>query len=176
MAMIGISEAVATVIAPLLGGVLTQKLSWRWCFYINLPIGGLSLIVTALCMTDTSAKKTTNIKKVLGTLDLSSTAIFLPAIICLLLALEWGGSTWSWSNGRIIALLVLSAVLLAVWSWLQVRKGDSATVPLRIAKQRSIITGAIFAFALSGALILGEYFVSRVTTKLLNPAYQWLTK
>lgn len=74
-------------------------------------------------------------------LDPFGTLVFLPAIVCLLLALQWGGSTYDWSNWRIIVLFVLFAVLIAAFIGIQFWKGETATVPPRILRQRSIAAG-----------------------------------
>jgi hypothetical protein len=62
----------------------------------------------------------------LGQLDLPGTAVFMPAIVCLLLALQWGGSKYEWSDGRIIALFVLFGVLIIIFIGVQLWKQDYA--------------------------------------------------
>ena len=78
-------------------------------------------------------------------------------IICLLLALQWGGSKYPWSNGRIIALLVVFAVLLVVFVVIQFWKGDNATVPPRILKQRTVAAVAWFAAMIGAAFFTLVY-------------------
>jgi len=87
-------------------------------------------------------------------LDPIGTALFLASIVCLLLALQWGGAKYQWSNGRIIALLVLFAVLLITWMVLQViRPVDRTTVPLHLIKDRNI-TGSMLYALLGGGLMV----------------------
>lgn len=69
------------------------------------------------------------------------------------MALQWGGTTYEWSNSRIIALLVLAGVLLIAFSAVQVWRKEDATIPPRIIKQRSIAFGALYTSCLAGAMI-----------------------
>ena len=94
---IGAMEGVAMISAPVLGGVLTDKLSWRWCFYINLPIGGFVLIVVFLFLRIPEANRPQAAKKAsflqtLYQLDVIGATLLMPPIICLLLALQEGGT------------------------------------------------------------------------------------
>lgn len=92
-------------------------------------------------------------------LDPLGNLFFLPAVICLLLALQWGGSKYDWSNGRIIALLVLFAVLIIVWFAIQVKEKAMATLPLHILKQRSVAAGAFYSICLGAILMVWVYFL-----------------
>src|SRR3981189_1597991 len=74
--------------------------------------------------------------------DLYGTIVFIPAIICLLLALQWGGTQYPWGSGRIIALFVVFGVLIAIFIVIQVWKQDSATIPPSIMKKRSMAAAA----------------------------------
>lgn len=85
--------------------------------------------------------------------------VFIPAIVCLLLALQWGGTKYPWSNGRIIALLVLFGVLIIVFIGIQIWKGEYATVPLHIVRKRSIAFGALFGFFIGSSFFVIVYFV-----------------
>lgn len=80
-------------------------------------------------------------------------------VVCLLLALQWGGSVYPWSNGRIIALFVIFAVLLVVFSAIQVWKKDNATIPLRVVKKRSVAASAAFSALLGASFFSFIYFV-----------------
>ena len=92
-------------------------------------------------------------------LDPLGTFFFLPGIVSLLLALQWGGSTYAWSNGRIIALFIVFGVLIAAFAAVQILKPETATVPPKVITQRSILCGALFTFFLAGAMLMTVYFV-----------------
>ena len=140
---------------PLLGGALTENVTWRWCFYLNLPIGAVTVVIIALILnvqSPSQANLPTSEK--LKQLDPIGTFFFLPGIVCLLLALQWGGSTYAWSDGRIIALLVLFVVLFAAFVAVQIIKKEGATVPPRIFKQRSIFAGVLYTVGAGGAMMI----------------------
>ncbi|KAF7531468.1 hypothetical protein G7054_g8868 [Neopestalotiopsis clavispora] len=157
--VIGATSGIAQIIAPTLGGVLTDRATWRWCFWINLPLGAVTAVVVLFFVRLPPQKKSNDATGILKKLDLEGTAIFMPCIICLLLALEWGGLTYAWSNWRIILCLCLFVVLLALWLYVQYVKGDTGTLPLRIVKQRSVASGMAYTLGASGALFVITYYV-----------------
>jgi hypothetical protein len=96
----------------------------------------------------------------LRNLDFVGTAIFLPSLICLLLALQWGGQKYNWSNVRIIVLFVLFGVGLCVWIYTQYRRQDRATVPPRIIKNRNVWGAMVYSSFIGGAFFTLVYYVS----------------
>lgn len=98
------------------------------------------------------------LKEQIARLDIIGTSIFVPCIICLLLALQWGGSSYSWHDGRIIALLVLFGILLIAFAVVQVWKKDG-TLPPRIVQQRSIAAGVFFVFCLAATMFIMVYYL-----------------
>lgn len=91
--------------------------------------------------------------------DPIGTLIFIPAIISLLLALQWGGTTYPWSNGRIIGLFVVFGVLLLTFLYIQWHQQENATVPPRIFRNRTVMAGSFFAFSIGSAFFLFVYYI-----------------
>lgn len=109
---------------------------------------------------DRKAQSSLTWREKVSSLDLYGLAAFIPAVICLLLALQWGGSMYAWNNWRIILLFVLFGVLIAVFIGVQVWRGEKATIPLRIMKQRTVWSGSFFAAALGAAFFTMLYYLS----------------
>ena len=162
MGLMGSIFGVASAIGPLLGGAFTDGPGWRWCFYINLPCGLVVFLLLAIFLhipQEMLKRDSTTWKEKANRMDPVGTVFFLPCIICLLLALQWGGVTYSWSNARIIVLLVLAGVLFVVFLLVQSWKGDNATVPGHILVNRSIIAGFWFSFCNGAAMQTLFYFL-----------------
>jgi hypothetical protein len=130
-------------------------------FYINLPIGGVVILtlVAFLRLPRLLQPERSTWAETLRRLDPWGTVTFLPGIVCLLLALQWGGTTYTWSNGRIIALFILSGVLLIAFIVIQVLRQEYAMVPPRILRVRNVLFGSLFNLFLSAAFFDIVYYL-----------------
>ena len=153
--------AVAAVLGPILGGIFTSDLTWRWCFYINLPFGGVTIVVLLFFLPPIERPELNSIslKEKGKKIDFVGLLIFIPTVTCLLLAMEWGGSTYPWNNGRIIALFVVFGVLAIVFVAFERWKGAEATLPVHIITQRSVAAAAWNAFCNGASFFLLIYYI-----------------
>ncbi|GLA20888.1 hypothetical protein AnigIFM62618_009862 [Aspergillus niger] len=159
---ISASEFCATAIAPIIGGAITSSLSWRWCFYLNVIGSILPAITTLVIFKSPSGRTTHGVSHVqrLKQIDFAGMVLFAAGLLTLLLSIQWGGDTYSWSNDRIIALLTISPIFFVVFLLVQVKKQDFAMLPLRLLKQRSILFGALFSLALQAVNGIASYYLS----------------
>ncbi|KAK5636418.1 hypothetical protein RRF57_012131 [Xylaria bambusicola] len=158
--LFGTIFGLASVLGPLVGGALTDAITWRWCFYINLPIGAVAALCLIFILEPSGhPHPPATIWEQIRRLDPLGTFFFIPSIVTLLIALQWGGSTYAWSNWRIILLFVLFGVLLFAFGAVQVYLPKTATVPVRIIRRRSILAATVFMFALAGSFLMAIYYL-----------------
>ncbi|KUL82968.1 hypothetical protein ZTR_10277 [Talaromyces verruculosus] len=154
---------ISSIAGPFIGGALTERSTWRWCFGINAPIGAVTMAIVAVCVkkighSDDTGKRATLTQKV-QQFDLFGMVVILASLVCLILALQLGGSESTWNSGRVIALFVIAGVLflafLAMERWLS----KSRTIPSTIVQSRSMWAAALFAACTAAAMFVAVTYL-----------------
>ena len=158
--LLGAVFGVSSIVGPLVGGLLTTKVSWRWCFWINVPIGGVALVglLIFLPASNPPDEMKESFWQTLWKFDPIGNVVLAPGLVCVLLGLQWGGTRYPWSDTTIIVLLVIGSVLLVAFVGIQCVQ-ENGTIPPRILRQRSIAAGFFVSLGLGAALIIPSFYL-----------------
>jgi EmrB/QacA subfamily drug resistance transporter len=150
---IAIAFALATVVGPLIGGVLVEHASWRWVFYVNLPVGAVALagLYFKLPASEPAHQPAKH-------LDIAGAGLLAGSTIALMLACIWGGERYAWGSATIIALLAGGAAL-AVALVARERRVADPIVPLNLLRMRPVAVSSAALFLTTAALFSITVFV-----------------
>lgn len=151
---------ISSIVGPILGGVFTDKLTWRWCFWINLPFGGLA-IATVLFFFKNPRREYTEktFSQKIKEMDIPGAFFLISAIVCLLLALQWGGVWYPWTDSDVWGCLIGFGLLISTFIALQIRAGEHATIPPKILSQRTITASALSLAFLAMGIFTHIYYL-----------------
>lgn len=156
--MMGASFGLASIFGPAAGGFITDHYSWRWLFFVNLPLALLTLVVIWFFMHVPNERRKHSI-------DVWGSATLSAGIACVLLATVWGGAQYAWGSWQIVGLYSAGALLLCAFIWIELHVPEPV-LPLRLWKSRiftfSNIASAGVAMSMFGAIFFLPVFVQGV--------------
>ena len=148
MGIMGAAFGISTVVGPLFGGLITDAFSWRWCFWINVPLSVAAFIMAAVFLPSYGKSGRT-----MADIDVAGIAALTVATSCLVLALSLGGNSYAWSSPLIIGLFVVAVVMAACFIVIE-RRVKEPLMPLHLFKNRNFIlctiTGMMLMIAMMG--------------------------
>ena len=130
MGLIGSVFAVASVAGPLLGGFFVDQISWRWVFYVNMPVGVIAILIVIFKL---KLRTPHNRHRI----DYLGATLLTGGVGALILLTSWGGVEYGWGSATIVGLGVLGVLLLAAFLW-QERRAQEPIVPLTLFRSRGL--------------------------------------
>ncbi|KAH6669717.1 major facilitator superfamily domain-containing protein [Plectosphaerella plurivora] len=155
--IVGIVWAIASAVGPVVGGILTSQVTWRWCFYINLPICGVGIIVLFFVLKLHNPR--TPMAQGLRAIDWPGSVIIIGGTIMFLFGLEFGGVTHPWNSPTVICLIVFGILTICLFIVVEVRFAKYPIVPMHLFTNRSNIAVFATSFGQAFTFIAGSYWL-----------------
>lgn len=155
--VIGGVWALASSLGPVVGGLFTQKVSWRWCFYINLPFDGVAFLIILLFLDIKTPK--TPLRKGLKAVDWLGSLTMVGGVIMFLLGLEFGGITYPWDSATVLCLIIFGVVVVGIFFLIEWRVAPYPLMPLDLFSKRSNLAALSTCFFHAFVFISGNYFL-----------------
>ncbi|KAI4145992.1 MAG: hypothetical protein LQ340_006084 [Diploschistes diacapsis] len=155
--MIGMVWAFASAVGPVLGGVFTQLVTWRWCFYINLPCDGAAFLLLTFFL-DVHTPRTP-ILQGLKAIDWLGSLTIVGGTVMFLIGLEFGGVSYPWSSPTVVCLIVFGVIVMALFFPIEHWVAKYPLMPLSIFSSRSNIAALGTCFFHGWTFIAGSYYL-----------------
>nr|QSQ85907.1 transporter [Preussia typharum] len=152
LAITSLVWAIGSAVGPVIGGSFTTELDWRWCFWINLPIGGVVFFVLLFFLKLPSPK--TPMLAGLKSIDWIGSTLIIGAALMILLGLDFGSITFPWSSATVICLIVFGVVTIAIFVVNEWKYAKNPVIPLRLFTNRATVA-AYIVWALNFYVLIG---------------------
>jgi EmrB/QacA subfamily drug resistance transporter len=156
--LIGATFAAGSIIGPALGGLIVDNASWRWVFYVNLPVGAVALAVIAVAIPKRTERRE-------HSLDLLGATLLAAGTSSLLLGLVWGGQTHPWGSAQVLGAFVVAAASLAAFVFVE-RRAKEPILPFEFLRRPTVAAGVaaigLSAMAMVGTIAFVPLFVQGV--------------
>ncbi|KAK3954318.1 major facilitator superfamily domain-containing protein [Pseudoneurospora amorphoporcata] len=155
--VMGMVWALASAIGPILGGTFTSKVTWRWCFYINLPISGVGMAILAFVLKLHNPR--TPIRQGLKAVDWVGSLTIVGGTLMILLGLEFGGVTYPWKSATVICLIVFGIVMIGIFGVIEWKVAEYPVIPMRLFKRRASVASLLVCACQGFVFISGSYYL-----------------
>ena len=152
-----VTWALAAGVGPILGGAFTELVSWRWCFWINLPVSGTAAVLLVFFLDVHNPR--TGVREGVKAIDWFGTLSILAVTLMLLLGLDFGGATFPWSSPKVICLIVFGTLMIGFFLFSEKRLAKYPLMPLEMFKHRSNNAAFAVCFCHGMAFTVAEYYL-----------------
>ncbi|KAI9731514.1 MAG: hypothetical protein M1834_004634 [Cirrosporium novae-zelandiae] len=157
LGLLGLVHASAGALGPVLGGFFTELASWRWCFYINLPISAIAFTILFFYLSLKTPK--TPLMAGLKAVDWLGSIAILGVTLMTLLGLNFGGVTFPWDSPKVICLIVFGLVMMVIFFFTEAKVAKYPLMPLKLFQHRSNIATLLVTFCHGFTYIAGSYYL-----------------